>query len=385
MFNLKKATMTKMYFVLIVITVFSVSILFAQKSEEIVIGNKHTIHSYILNQDRDIYIHLPEGYDDCVSHYPVIYVMDGENTFKSLSGLIDLNAWLRTIPKMIVVGIPNIDRYNDFMPVVDSIPTSGNADKFVSFFNKELFPYIQKNYRTESFKILYGFSYLGMFAIHCFKNHPETFNAYIAGSPSLKHNIDKLCADGTPIKKLEKNHFLHISIGELESQEYIDNINRFTSYLETQSNDNLKWESYIVNGATHATNLPFSFSYGLNYIFPEWVKIQQVIYKGMDSIEDHYANLSEKYGYTVKIPEDIFQMIGIYCLNNNRIDMSIEIFEKYTINYNTSYTAFNYLGKAQFAKKDFKKAEENFKKALELKPDYKEAEENLVKIKAQLE
>lgn len=377
--------MKKTYFIVIVIIVFSISKIYGQKNNDIIIGNKHTIHSTILNQDRDIYIHLPEGYDNCVSHYPVIYVMDGENTFKSLSGLIDLNAWLRTIPKMIVVGIPNIDRYNDFMPVVDSIPTSGNADKFVSFFNKELFPYIQKNYRTESFKILYGFSYLGMFAIHCFKNYPETFNAYIAGSPSLKHNIDKLCTDGTPMKKLEKNHFLHISIGELESQEYIDNINRFTSYLETQKNDNLKWESYIVNGATHATNLPLSFSYGLNYIFPDWVKIQQVIYKGMDSIENHYANLSEKYGYTVKVPEDIFQMLGIYCLNNNRIDMSIEIFEKYTINYKTSYTAFNYLGKGQFAKKDFKKAEENFKKALELKPDYTEAQENLVKIKAQLE
>lgn len=377
--------MQKTYFAIIVIIVFSISKIYGQKNDEIVIGNIYTIHSVILNQDRDVFIHLPDGYDDCVSHYPVIYVMDGENTFKSLSGLIDLNAWLRTIPEMIVVGIPNIDRYNDFMPVIDTIPTSGNADKFVSFFNEELFPFIQENYRTDSFKILYGHSYLGMFTIHCFKNYPETFNAYIAGSPSLKYNINKLCADETPIKKLERNTFLHISIGELESQEYIDNINRFTSYLETQEIDNLKWESYVVNGATHATNLPFSFSYGLNYIFSDWVKIQQVIYEGMDSIEKHFAKLSDQYGYTVKVPEDIFQLLGVYCLENNRIEMSIEIFEKYTFSYNTSYTAYNYLGKALFAKNEIKKAEENFKKALELKPDYNEAKENLDKIKEQKE
>ncbi|MCG8411521.1 MAG: hypothetical protein MI739_09580, partial [Bacteroidales bacterium] len=172
--------MKKTAFTFIFITVFSVCTLFAQK-EEIVIGKKHTIHSVILNQNRDIYIHLPEGYDNNVSNYPVLYIMDAENTFKPLSGLVELNSWLRTIPKMIVVGIPNIDRNKDFNPGVDSLPGSGNADKFISFFKNELFPYINKNYRTESFRILYGYSYTGMFTIHCFKNYPETFNAYIAG------------------------------------------------------------------------------------------------------------------------------------------------------------------------------------------------------------
>ena len=371
--------MKKTAFTFIFITVFSVCTLFAQK-EEIVIGKKHTIHSVILNQNRDIYIHLPEGYDNNVSNYPVLYIMDAENTFKPLSGLVELNSWLRTIPKMIVVGIPNIDRNKDFNLGVDSLPGRGNADKFISFFKNELFPYINKNYRTESFKILYGYSYTGMFTIHCFKNYPETFNAYIAGSPSLKHNIDKLCNDTFPIKKLDKNIFLHISIGEKESQEYIDNVNRFSSYLKSQESDKLQWESYVVNDATHATNLPLSFSYGVNFIYSDWVKIQQVIYEGMASIEQHYASLSEKYGYRVKIPEDIFQILGTYCLKNNKIDMSIEIFQKYVSTYNTSFTAYNYLGEALLTKQQTKKAEENFKKAVELKPDYEEAKENLKRI-----
>ena len=376
--------MKKTTFTFIFITVFSVCTLFAQK-EEIVIGKKHTIHSAILNQNRDIYVHLPDGYDNNVSSYPVLYIMDAENTFKPLSGLVDLYSWLRTIPKMIVVGIPNVDRYKDFKPGVDSIPAGGNADKFVSFFKKELFPYINENFRTESFRILYGYSYTGMFTMHCFKNYPETFNAYIAGSPSLKHNIDKLCVDTTSIKKLDKNTFLHISIGEMESKEYVDNVNRFSSYLKSHENDKLQWESYVVNDATHATNLPFSFSYGINFIYSDWVKIQQVIYKGMASIEQHYASLSEKYGYTVKIPEDIFQILGNYCLKNNKVDMSIEIFEKYVSSYNTSFTAYNYLGEALLAKQQTKKAEENFKKAVELKPDYEEAKENLKRIKEYLE
>jgi hypothetical protein len=60
---------------------------------------------------------------------------------------------------------------------------------------------------------------------------------------------------------------------------------------------------------------------------------------------------SDQYGYAVKVPEDIFQLLGVYCLENNRIEMGIEIFKKYTFSYNTSHTAYNYLGKALFAKK----------------------------------
>ncbi|MBI9035805.1 MAG: hypothetical protein JEZ03_15190 [Bacteroidales bacterium] len=359
--------------------------LFSQSNTNIVIGEKHTIHSDVLDQDREIFIHLPDGYDNCVSDYPVIYVLDGENTFNTISGLTDLNAWLNIMPKMIVVGIPNIDRQHDFMPINDTIPTSGNADKFVSFFNQELFPYIKENYRIASFKMIFGFSYTGMFTLHCFKNYPETFNAYIAGSPSLYHNIDKLCENEISIKSDTDKRFLHISIGELESQEYIDNINRFTSYLDKQSHSKILWESITVDAATHETNLPFSISYGLNYIFSDWVKIKQVIYQGIDSVESHFEVLSNQYGYTVKTPEKIYQLLGVYYLENNIVDKSIEIFEKYTQTYESSWTAFDYLGQAFVAKNDIKKAEVSFLKSLELKPDYKIAKDNLEKIKDELD
>jgi len=368
------------YLVFTIVLVFTIGKISGQEIEDITIGKKITIYSDVLNQDREIYIHLPDGYNDCVSSYPVIYVLDAEQNFHPMSGLIKLMSWQKLIPKMIVVGIPNINRIKDFMPAIDTIPTSGGADKFVSFFSAELFPHIQKNYRTESFKILYGYSYSGMFAVHCFKKYPEIFNAYIAGSPSLKWNIDYLCSDKTPSKKLDRNSFLHISIGELENTNSIDKINRFTSYLETQDAEKLIWKSDLVNNANHDINAAFSLSYGLNFIFSDWKKIKQVIYQGMTSVENHYSKLSDKYNYTVKVPEDIYQKGGIYYLQNGNVDKSIEIFMKYIQSYKSSYTAYNYLGKALILKKDIKKAEENFQKALELKPDYKDAIDNLETI-----
>lgn len=325
---------------------------------------------------------MPKDYDEGVSDYPVLYVMDGENTFNTISGLIDLNIWLYTIPSMIVVGIPNVDRMHDFMPKNDTIPTSGNADNFISFFNEELFPFMNDNYRTNSFKMIFGFSYTGMFAIHCFKNYPETFNAYIAGSPALYHNIEQLCEGEILINNESINRFLHISIGAMESEEYKDNINRFAEYVENQKMDMLKLKNYKVDGATHETNLPFSINYGLDYIFSDYLKLKEVIYKGIDSIESHFESLSKHYSYEVKTPEPIYQMLGQYLLSNEDVEGSLKVFEIYTKTYELSYIAFDMLGQAYIAKKDNKKAEECFLNALILKPDYQSSIDNLNIIKS---
>ena len=373
--------MRKKCFVFIVILLIAISSSFSQETKVLSYGKKITIHSDILNQDREIYIHLPNGYEDCVSSYPVVYVMDGENMFYPMSGLIELMSWQRLIPKMIVVGIPNIDRMNDFMPLIDTIPSSGGADKFVSFFNKELFPHMKENYRTESFSILYGHSRLGMFTVYCLKKHPTTFNAYIAGSPSLAYNYDYLCSGDFPVKKLNQNRFLYFTIGDLENKKSIENVNQLISLLKSSNPDKLIWNSSIVSNEDHDTNASLTFINGLNYIFSDWKKIKQVIYQGMDATENHFSKLSDTYNYTVKVPEDIYRLGGLYYIQNGAIDKGIEIFKKYIQNYSSSYKAYNYLGEALILKKDIEKAKESFQKALELKPNFKEAKDNLEKIK----
>lgn len=49
------------------------------------------------------------------------------------------------MPRAIIVGILNIDRNHDFLPdSTKGASTGGGADKFISFFEKELIPYMDR-------------------------------------------------------------------------------------------------------------------------------------------------------------------------------------------------------------------------------------------------
>ena len=98
-------------------------------------------------------------------------------------------------PEMIVVGIPNTDRTRDLTPthvVVDppfmdsaSSKNSGGGERFISFIEKELMPYIDKQYPTEPYKMLIGHSFGGLTVMQIFVHHTDLFNSYICVDPSM--------------------------------------------------------------------------------------------------------------------------------------------------------------------------------------------------------
>jgi len=54
-----------------------------------------------------------------------------------------------------------------------------------SFFRSELQVLIERQYRTQPYKILIGHSDGGRFALHTLLHAPDTFDAYIALSPAV--------------------------------------------------------------------------------------------------------------------------------------------------------------------------------------------------------
>ncbi len=164
-----------------------------------VLGLIDEIQSQELNEKRTLNIYLPEGYaeQDTVS-YPVIYLLDGSvnEDFIHVVGLVQFYSfeWIELLPKSIVVGIANVDRRRDFtFPTSlehDKLnnPSSGHSDKFISFMEKELQPFIEKNYRTNTTKTLIGQSLGGLLATEILLKHPALFDNYIIVSPSIWWN-----------------------------------------------------------------------------------------------------------------------------------------------------------------------------------------------------
>ena len=161
-----------------------------------VLGVIDEIPSAILSEKRILNIYLPEGYNknDTIK-YPVVYLLDGsaDEDFIHIVGLYQFNSfpWINRVPKSIVVGIATVDRRRDFTyPTTiekDKVkyPTTGKSAKFISFLEKELQPFIEKKYKTNSTKTIIGQSLGGLLAAEILLSKPLLFNKYIIVSPSL--------------------------------------------------------------------------------------------------------------------------------------------------------------------------------------------------------
>jgi len=186
------------------ILVFLANLAFGQKiktpptqtTKPFILGVIDEIQSKVLAEKRILNIYLPEGYNQQdTTTYPVIYLLDGsvDEDFIHIVGLVQFNSfeWINQVPKSIVVGIATVDRRRDFTFPTSikadkkKYPTSGQSDKFRSFFETELQPYIDSNYKTNHDKTIIGQSLGGLFATELLLKKPALFNRYIIISPSL--------------------------------------------------------------------------------------------------------------------------------------------------------------------------------------------------------
>ncbi len=171
----------------------------AQKEETkkpFVIGEIIELQSKILNEKRTLNIYLPEGYHpDSAATYSVIYLLDGsaDEDFIHIAGMVQFAnfPWVELLPQSIVVGIANVDRKRDFTyptsvkEIKEAFPTSGKSADFIRFLENELQPFIDKNYSTNSTKLLLGQSLGGLVATEILIKKPQLFSHYIIISPSL--------------------------------------------------------------------------------------------------------------------------------------------------------------------------------------------------------
>lgn len=160
------------------------------------IGVIDEIQSKQLNEKRVLNIYLPEGYKtNDTTRYDVVYLLDGGagEDFIHVVGLFQFNqfSWIDRVPKCIVVGISNVDRKRDFSypTKVEAdkkrFPTTGGSEKFITFIEKELQPYIEKKYKTTPSKMIIGQSLGGLLATEILLKKPQLFNKYIIISPSI--------------------------------------------------------------------------------------------------------------------------------------------------------------------------------------------------------
>lgn len=194
------------------------------QSKPFVLGLIDEIQSSVLAEKRTLNIYLPEGYNQNeAKKYPVIYLLDGsaDEDFIHIVGLVQFNSfeWINQVPKSIVVGIATVDRRRDFtFPTSikeDAVkyPTTGHSNQFIAFIEKELQPYIESKYKTNTDKTIIGQSMGGLLATEILLTQPTLFNKYIIVSPSLWWNNGSLLNQKAAILNEGYDHPTEIYIG----------------------------------------------------------------------------------------------------------------------------------------------------------------------------
>ena len=166
-------------------------------SEPIILAKTHQLKSIILDEQRSFSVYLPPSYNENSNKvYPVIYLLDGDQThLKAVAGLVEALSTERLeqqIQQAIIVAIPNSQnaiRERDFTPsnvdwtfngkLLEKFENIGNAANYSAFFEKELIPLINKNYRTSTKRVLIGESFGGLFASYVLLTNHALFTDYL--------------------------------------------------------------------------------------------------------------------------------------------------------------------------------------------------------------
>ena len=381
----------KLLAIIFLCTIFIFNYINAQDvKNEIYLGKTVTLNSKILGEDRPVFISTPQGYENSEQKYPVLYLLDGGAHFLHATGIVQFLSRTGRIPQMIVVGISNTNRNRDFTPtVVKETQNSGGANNFLSFINDELTPYLKNNYRTQPYSILFGHSLTGMFEIHSLATQSELFNAYIIASPFLMYDNE------VAIKSLESflkkspelNNSIYITVGN--EPDYFASLDKLTNLFDTYLLEYLKWKYVKMENEDHGS-VPHKTIYdGLEFIYSDWRITNDQLTDGIDAIDEHYANLSEHFGYEIKIPEFLLNQLGYRYLNQKSFNEAISVFLRNIENYPNSPNVYDSMGDAFVAAGQYENARKNYAKAIErgtvsADPNLQVFKNNLANVKKKL-
>ena len=257
---------------------------------------QHNFISAINGKPYRITIALPVGYSSLDSiRYPTLYLLDGDPNLP-LAALIQRNlTYDHEVPDIILVGIgyqvedflaSRPYRTLDYTPTrdlrIDSIMTanhhmvmvSGGSQNFLQVLKKEIIPFVDRNYKTNTDRGIAGHSFGGLFTAYTLFQAPELFNRYLISSPSLDWGNNEIFREETRFYNLGNRVLsarIFICAGSLEPDPMIPDIEKLVGILKKKNYKGMDISELVFDKETHLSVIPLAISKGL-----------RVIYKGLD-------------------------------------------------------------------------------------------------------
>jgi len=297
------------------------------KKGDIVIGSTLTIDSNTFGQERVLNISLPKGYEESDKAYPVLYLLDGQSWFQYAVSIHKLMTSYGYLPEFIIVGIETEDapRFGFF----------ANTDNLLEFLEHDVVSSIDKAYRTNSDRMLFGWQFAGAFTIETMIQRADLFSAFFAASPIPlgQKRLDDFSALLQEDPSLEKTLLFSTSLNEngVEADARL-----LAGILNSNAPNTLNWKYEVMKNETlpafgHRTTPLGTLYQGLrkhyhDYPLPEFNSIKDFNKSGgYDYVESYYKTRANKYGLPVDIPQEgMFFLVRL-----GMIEDHYPTFEKY--------------------------------------------------------
>ncbi|WP_130802072.1 alpha/beta hydrolase [Acinetobacter ihumii] len=216
--------------------------------------------------------------------YPVLYMLDGNAVFNNASSIaqsLDGGSEKMGLDPVVIVtiGYPSDTQFSgqqralDYTPLPKNTPQKderyqyGGAENFLKFIQNELKPRIQQSIEINpQQQTLFGHSFGGLFTLNTLFKHPQSFNRYVAASPSLwfdQNLLAKQLQQFKPQKLDSKSPLLVMTtVGTAEGRgrspkgnQTMQSNSDFFREFEALTSDQLKYWHFSHPAEQHITNM----------------------------------------------------------------------------------------------------------------------------------
>lgn len=348
------------------------------------IGERLSIQSQALNEERFYQIYLPPSYHMSPNtEFPVLYIIDGDYNFHYDSGLVEfLSRTAYKIPEMIVVGISDKGSTQYRINCAPNTEKgSGNANNYMQFINNELKAHIKKTYRASEYDIIVGHSMGGLFTTNYWLEKPSDFDVYIAIDPSLWWNDYAMTTKADKmLQGIEnKGSQLFISLANTKGM----GVQQFVGVLDKYFPNEERWNYKHYVNENHGSLHMMAISDALTTLFKDWDISRETFYgfKSPNDIVEHYKNFKINFETEFLLPSYTLGNMMYYYFRQDKFDDLKILEEGIKTHFPNSLEEFNIqLAKNYLSKKEFDKAEKLFSDCLTKNPNAFNAYDGLSKI-----
>jgi len=304
-------------------------------SRALTFGETRSLHSAILNEDRELQIALPESYGRTTISYPVLFVLDGSSHVLHATATTRFLASARSrIPEMLVVALPNTNRNRDMTP-------GPGAAVFERVLADEIIPWVERTYRAAPERIVFGHSLSASFAVHTLLNRPELFRVYIAASAPV-WRYEGFAADvrtGLP-RAAKAGAAIYLSVGQHENDQLRGGMQQFAATLKSAPSGGAPaWSFVDMKDEDHSSTPQRSLYDALDARYAEWrfaffedeAGLARV--GGLRGIESHYQRFSKHFGYVAPPPEATLSQAAAVAVAAAQYNEVLEMARTYKVPY----------------------------------------------------